>query len=101
MPLSDVALPPASIRFIWFGIADVAAGPGALAPGGGADGAGWAHTGTAIASAATAAPPIKRCFIVWPSLSKIEDTFHPKPQYGKYHVSMFWFVSNRGARLLG
>ena len=41
-----------------------AAGAGVLAPGGGADGAGWAHTGAAIASAATAAPPIKRCFML-------------------------------------
>ena len=64
VPLSEVALPPAGIRFISLGIADVAGGPGALAPGGGADGEVWAHAGTAIATAATPTAPIKRCFMV-------------------------------------
>ena len=77
VPLSDVAFPPAGIRFISFGIADVAGG--ALAPGGAADGAGWARAAPAIARAAIATPLIKRCFMMEPSLSRIEDTSHLKP----------------------
>jgi hypothetical protein len=77
MPLFDVALPPAGIRFIWLGIADGVAGAGALAPGGGGvAGAGCAHTGTEIASAATAAAPIKRRLMSYTSPSEIEDTLY-------------------------
>ncbi len=77
MPLFDVALPPAGIRFIWLGVADCAAGAGAVAPGGGAvEGAGCAQTGTEIASAATAATPIKRPFMTYSSLSEIEDSLY-------------------------
>jgi len=60
MPRSDVAFPPAGILFS--DCTGAAAGAG-IFTGGGADGAGWAHTGAAIASAATATPPIKRCFM--------------------------------------
>lgn len=58
MPLSDVALPPAGIRFI--DCTGAAAGVGVV--GGAAEGAGCAQTGAAIASAATAAALIKKCF---------------------------------------
>jgi hypothetical protein len=62
-PLSDVALPPAGIRFIWLGTADVAGGAGVFALGGAVEEAGCARTGVRIARAATAATPIKTCFI--------------------------------------
>jgi hypothetical protein len=67
VPRLDVALPPAGIRFIWLGIADVGAGgagAGVLAPGDDVDGAGCAQTGAQSPSAATTAAPIKRCFMV-------------------------------------
>jgi hypothetical protein len=60
MPLSDVALPPAGIRFIWLGASDVA---GVFAPGDAVEEAGCARTGARIARAATAATPIKTCFM--------------------------------------
>ena len=54
MPLSDVALPPAGIRFIWLG-AEVAGGAGVFALVGAVEGAGCARTGAEIARAAAAA----------------------------------------------
>jgi hypothetical protein len=66
MPLSDVALPPAGIRFIWLG-AEAAGGAGVLALGGAVEGAGCARTGAEIARAA-AAMPIKIHFMCKPSL---------------------------------
>jgi hypothetical protein len=60
MPLSDVALPPAGIRFIWLETSDVA---GVFALGDGVEETGCARTGARIARAATAATPIKTCFI--------------------------------------
>ena len=63
MPLSDVALPPAGIRFIWLGGSDVVDGAGVLALGGAVEGAGCARTGAEITNAATAATPIRRCFM--------------------------------------
>jgi len=45
MPLSDVALPPAGIRFIWLGRAEVAGGAGVFALGCAVEGAGCARTG--------------------------------------------------------
>jgi hypothetical protein len=62
VPLSEVALPPIGIRFISLGIAPGIAGIVVLVPGCAVDGAGCAQTGTEIASAATAATPIKICF---------------------------------------
>jgi hypothetical protein len=62
VPLSDVALPPAGIRFI--GCTGAAAGAGVAAAGGAVAGAGCAQTGAAITKAADAAAPIKRCFTV-------------------------------------
>ena len=63
MPLSDVALPPAGIRFIWLGGSDVVDGAGVLALGGAVEGAGCARTGAEITNAATAVTPIRRCFM--------------------------------------
>jgi hypothetical protein len=40
----------------------------AFVPGGGAEAAGCANTGAEIANAPTATMPIKRCFMVQPSL---------------------------------
>jgi hypothetical protein len=62
MPLSDVALPPAGIRFIWLG-AEVAGGAGVFALGGAVEGAGCARTGAQIARAAAAAMPINIRFM--------------------------------------
>jgi hypothetical protein len=63
MPLSDVAPPPAGIRFIWLGTAEVAGGAGVFALGDAVEDAGCARTGARIAKAATAATPIKTCFM--------------------------------------
>jgi hypothetical protein len=63
MPLSDVALPPAGIRFIWLGGSDVIDGAGVFAPGAEVDEAGCARTGAEITNTATTAALIKRCFM--------------------------------------
>jgi hypothetical protein len=70
-PLSDVALPPAGIRFI-----GCTGGAGALAPGGGAvEGVGCAQLGAEIAIVATTATPVNRCcFIAYSSKSENEGT---------------------------
>jgi hypothetical protein len=65
MPLSDVALPPSGIRFIWLG-AELAGGAGVFALGGAVEGAGCARTGAQIARAAAAAMPIKMR-VMWKS----------------------------------
>jgi hypothetical protein len=63
MPLSDVALPPAGIRFIWLGCSVVVDGPGVFVLGGAVEGAGCARTGAEITNAATAVTPIRRCLM--------------------------------------
>jgi len=73
-PLSDVAFPPAGIRFI--DCTGAAAGAGAFVLGAAFEEAGCAHTGAEIANAATAVTPIKRYFMVSSlsiSVSGIED----------------------------
>lgn len=67
-PRSEVDLPPDCIRFI--GCTGTADG-GAFAPGGAVEGAGCAHAGTDIASAAKVAALIKRCFMLYPFLSRM------------------------------
>jgi hypothetical protein len=63
VPLSDVALPPAGIRFI--DCTGAAPEAGAFAPAGGAvEGAGWAQIGAEIAIAAIAAALIRRYLMV-------------------------------------
>jgi hypothetical protein len=63
MPLSDVALPPAGIRFIWLVGSDVVDGAGVLALGGAVEGTGCARTGAETTNAPTTATPIRRCFM--------------------------------------
>jgi len=76
MPLSDVALPPAGIRFIWLG-AEVAGGAGVFALGGAVEGAGCARTGAEIARAAAAAMPTKIRFMCEPLYQFLPSTQAP------------------------